>query len=128
MRRRFVGNRVSKFKDYMYINDDTYIDYLNRLKKIAISMFEWVNLPESMDSRFLEFCLYYTGQAALLENEAGIKINTKACTAGDINIYELPTQINCYSVGYNKTKKVFDGFVADGFVFDHISYALADLA
>jgi len=115
MRRRYVGNRVSKFKDYMYINDDTYIDYLERLKKIAISMFEWVNLPDSMDSRFLEFCLYYTGQAALLENEAGIKINTKACTAGDINIYELPTQINCYSVGYNQTKKVFDGFVADGF-------------
>ena len=121
-RRRFVGNRVSKFKDYMYINDDTYIDYLERLKKIAISMFEWVNLPESMDSRFLEFCLYYTGQAALLENKEGIKINTKACTAGDINIYELPTQINCYSVGYNETKKVFDGFVADG--FDASEYAV----
>lgn len=114
MRRRFVGNRVSKFKDYMYINDDTYIDYLNRLKKIAISLFEWSGLPESMDARFLEFCLYYTGQAALLKNEDGIFINTKACTAGDINIYELPTSINCYSVGYNKTKKVYDGFVVDG--------------
>ena len=114
MRRRYVGNRVAKFKDYMYINDDTYIDYLERLKKIAISMFEWVNLPESMDERFLEYSLYYTGQAALLQNEAGVLINTKACTAGDINIYELPTSINCYSVGYNKTKKVYDGFVAEG--------------
>ena len=37
MRRRFVGNRVKKFTDYMYINDDTYIDYLERLKKIALS-------------------------------------------------------------------------------------------
>ena len=114
MRRRFVGNRVAKFKDFMYINDDTYIDYLERLKKIAISLFEWKNLPESMDARFLEFCLYYTGQAALLKNDAGVLINTKACTAGDINIYELPTSINCYSVGFNQTKKVFDGFVADG--------------
>ena len=122
MRRRYVGNRVSKFKDYMYINDDTYIDYLERLKKIAISMFEWVNLPDSMDSRFLEFCLYYTGQAALLKNEDGIFINTKACTAGDINIYELPTSINCYSVGYNKTKKVYDGFVVDG--IDPSDYAV----
>lgn len=113
MRRRFVGNHVAKFKDYMYINDDTYIDYLERLKKIAISLFEWKNLPESMDARFLEFCLYYTGQAAMLQNDAGVLINTKACTAGDINIYELPTSINCYSVGYNQTKKVFDGFVTD---------------
>lgn len=114
MRRRYNGGRVKKFADYMYINDDTYIDYLERLKKIAISLFEWKNLPDSMDARFLEFCLYYTGQAALLQNEAGVLINTKACTAGDINIYELPTSINCYSVGYNKIKKVYDGFVAEG--------------
>lgn len=114
MRRRYVGNRVAKFKDYMYINDDTYIDYLERLKKIAISLFEWENLPDSMDARFLEFCLYYTGQAALLQNDGGVLINTKACTAGDINIYELPTSINCYSVGFNQTKKVYDGFVAEG--------------
>lgn len=113
MRRRFVGNRVSKFKDFMYINDDTYIDYLERLKKIAISMFEWTDLPESMDERFLEYSLYYTGQAALLKNDDGVLINTKACTAGDINIYELPTSINCYSVGFNKTKKVYNGFVAE---------------
>lgn len=113
MRRKIVGNRVSKFKDYMYINDDTYIDYLERLKKIAISMFEWTNLPDSCDERFLELCLYYTGQAALLQNDDGIMINTKACTAGDINIYELPTSINCYSVGFNQIKKVYDGFVAD---------------
>ena len=113
MRRRYVGNRVSKFKDFMYINDDTYIDYLERLKKIAISMFEWTDLPESMDERFLEYSLYYTGQAALLKNDDGVLINTKACTAGDINIYELPTSINCYSVGFNKIKKVYNGFVAE---------------
>ena len=122
MRRRYVGNLVNKFKDFMYINDDTYIDYLERLKKIAISIFEWEGLPESMDARFLEFCLYYTGQAALLKNEDGILINTKACTAGDINIYELPTSINCYSVGFSKTKKVYDGFVPEN--IDDSEYAV----
>lgn len=110
MRRRLVGNRQMKFKDYMYINDDTYVDFLERLKKIAISMFEWVNLPESMDARYLELCLYYLGQAALLKNDDGIFINTKACSAGRINIYELPTEINCYSVEFNTNKKLYDGF------------------
>lgn len=110
MRRRLVGNRQMKFKDYMYINDDTYIDFLERLKKIAISMFEWVNLPESMDARYLELCLYYLGQAALLKNDDDIFINTKACSAGRINIYELPTEINCYSVEFNTNKKLYDGF------------------
>ena len=110
MRRRMVGNRQTKFKDYAYINDDTYFDFLERLKKIAISMFEWINLPESMDARYLELCLYYLGQAALLKNDNGIFINTKACSAGRINIYELPTEINCYSVEFNTNRKLYDGF------------------
>ena len=114
MRRRLVGNRTTKFKDYMYVNNDTYIDYLERLKKVAISMFEWTGLPESMDSRYLEWCLYYSGQAAFLENKDGIMINTRACSAGELNIYELPTQINCYSVGFSTTKKKYDGFATDG--------------
>ncbi len=99
------------FKDYQYINDDTYYDYLERLKKIAISMFEWVNLPESMDPRYLELCLYYLGQASLLQNDDGIFINTKACSAGRINLYELPTEINCYSVEFSVHKKMYDGFI-----------------
>lgn len=110
MRRRLVGNRQAKFKDYMYVNDDTYVDFLERLKKIAISMFEWVNLPASMDARYLELCLYYLGQAALLKNDKDIFINTKACSAGQLNIYELPTEINCYSVEFNTKKKQYDGF------------------
>ena len=110
MRRRLVGNRVKKFKDYQYVNDDTYYDYLERLKKIALSMFEWVNLPDSMDSRYIEWCLYYSGQAALLKNSDDIFINTRACSAGELNIYELPTQINCYSVGYSETRKQYDGY------------------
>ena len=110
MRRRLVGNRVKKFKDYQYVNDDTYYDYLERLKKIALSMFEWVNLPDSMDSRYIEWCLYYSGQAALLKNKDDIFINTRACSAGELNIYELPTEINCYSVGYSETRKQYDGY------------------
>lgn len=110
MRRRLVGNRVKKFKDYQYVNDDTYYDYLERLKKIALSMFEWVNLPDSMDARYIEYCLYYSGQAALLKNKDDIFINTRACSAGELNIYELPTQINCYSVGYSETRKQYDGY------------------
>ena len=32
--------------------------YYNRLTELAISMFEWKNLPESVDSRFLELTLF----------------------------------------------------------------------
>ena len=91
----------------MLLNSQTYIDYLERMKKIALSMFEWVNLPDTMNSRYLEMCLYYNGQAALLYDEDYGFINTQAADSGYINIYGLPTKINCYSYSYNKMRELY---------------------
>ena len=97
----------SEFRDAIILNDQTYIDYLERLKKIALSLFEWVNLPDTMNSRYLEMSLYYRGQCALLyDNDYGF-INTQACDSGYINIYGLPTLINCYSFSYNKMRDTY---------------------
>ena len=91
----------------MLLNNQTYLDYLERLKKIATSMFEWVNLPDSMNARYLELTLYYKGQASFLyDNNYGF-INTQACDSGYINIYGLPTMINCYSYSYNTMRNTY---------------------
>lgn len=97
----------SQFEDAMLLNSRTYIDYLERMKKIALSMFEWVNLPDSMNSRYLEMCLYYKGQAAFLYDENYGFINTQAADSGYINIYGLPTKINCYSYLYNQIRDLY---------------------
>ena len=97
----------SDFEDAMLLNSQTYTDYLERMKKICLSMFEWVNLPETMNSRYLEMCLYYKGQAALLYDEDYGFINTQAADSGYINIYGLPTKINCYSYSYNKMRELY---------------------
>lgn len=108
---RFRQNRKkainNNFEDAMLLNSNTYIDYLERMKKIALSMFEWVNLPDSMNSRYLEMCLYYKGQAALLYDEDYGFINTQAADSGYINIYGLPTKINCYSYSFNKDRELY---------------------
>ena len=97
----------SDFEDAMLLNSQTYVDYLERMKKIALSMFEWVNLPDTMNSRYLEMCLYYKGQAALLYDEEYGFINTQAADSGYINIYGLPTKLNCYSYSYNKMRELY---------------------
>lgn len=97
----------SEFEDAMLLNSQTYVDYLERMKKIALSMFEWVNLPNTMNSRYLEMCLYYKGQAALLYDEDYGFINTQAADSGYINIYGLPTKLNCYSYSYNKMRELY---------------------
>lgn len=98
-----------EFIDSMLVNNQTYFDYLERFKKIALSMFEWVNLPESMNQRYLEECLYYKGQASLLKDEELGFINTQCCSNGQINIYGLPTALNCFSFGYSKDRKLYTG-------------------
>lgn len=98
-----------KFEDSLIINDATYTDYLNRFRRIALSIFEWVNLPKSMDARYLEQCLYYTGQATFLFDKKYGFINTKCAGSGYVNIYGLPDRFNCYSYGFNSMRKLYVG-------------------
>lgn len=97
------------FADPMILNSATYDDYLKRLEKIALSIFEWVNLPDSMNQRWLERCLYYKGMAALLKDKNYGFINTGAVGGGYINIYGIPTKVNCFSNGYNEMRNVYMG-------------------
>lgn len=98
-----------EFKDALELNNATYIDYLNRFKRIALSMFEWVNLPKSMDARYLEKCLFYNGQAAILKDSKYGFINTKAAANGYVNIYGLPIKVNCFSYSYQSIRTLYTG-------------------
>lgn len=92
-------------QEAVWLNDQTYLDYKHRLKKIATSIFEWQNLPDSMDSEYIEYCLYALGQCAFLHTPEYGFINTKATINGNLNMYGLPTALNCYSYGsiqYNR--------------------------
>lgn len=104
-----VKRRSYKFKDSAIINDETYYDFLYRFRRIALSMFEWINLPESMNERFLELCLYYTGQASLLKTKKYGFINTKCTSDGDLNIYGLPSSLHCFSYDFQESRTLYTG-------------------
>lgn len=98
-------------EDAIILNNDTYDDYCNRFYKIATSIFEWVNLPDSMDGEYLEHCLFYKGMAAMLKTQEYGFINTKATVSGDFNIYGRPTQMQCYSYSFNELRNVYNGLI-----------------
>lgn len=108
-----MGKRIRKvppkdaFRDAILMNNETYVDYLERMKKICLSMFEWQNLPTSMNARFIEMCLFYNGQAALLYDDDYGYINTMAADGGYINIYGLPTELICYSYRFNQRRPLY---------------------
>lgn len=98
-----------EFIDNLVLNDMTFNDYLDRFKKVALSIFEWVNLPKGMDSRFLEKSLYYDGKATLLKDRNYGYINTRCCSNGYVNIYNLPSELHCYSFTYSEDRKLYTG-------------------
>ena len=86
-------------------NNDTFIDYLNRLRLIATSLFTWENLDNYAGvgaSRFLEQSLYDFGRACfILDDELGfLALNVNP--SDKLNVYQLPIRVEAWSVGYNK--------------------------
>ena len=107
-KKQLFNNKSSQFIDSLALNSDTYMDYLCRLKRLAVSRFEW-KLPDSMNERFLEECLFYNGQAALLKDETLGFINLCATQSGDLNIYQYGTSYNCWSLGVSTIRKLYTG-------------------
>lgn len=113
---RKKGNCLPINKDFInsaILNADTFNDYLYRIQKICLSMFEWVNLPSSMDERWLEKCLFFQGSACLLKTEKYGFINTQCSSGGTVNIYGIPTSFNCYSYEFNEVRRVYTGLKTD---------------
>lgn len=106
---RKVKAKDIRFLDSALMNTQTYWDYVERFKKICFSMFEWVNLPDTMNARYLEECLYYKGQASLLKDKVYGFINTQCASNGYLNIYGLPSSLNCYSYQYNSIRNLYTG-------------------
>ena len=104
-----MAKNSRRFIETAMLNDLTYIEIMNRLKRLATSIFEWVNLPDSMDSRFLELTLFEKGQACLLYDDMLGFLNTATSGGQYLNVYDLPTELNCYANAYHTTRKTFTG-------------------
>lgn len=85
------------------LNTGTFRQYYNRLVELAISMFEWKNLPETVDPRFLELCLFTDGQVVFFNDpDLGYLTLQNACNGG-FNVYRIPVKRRAYAVnGYQK--------------------------
>ena len=100
-------------KTSMYLNNVIENDYFMALRQVCISIFEWENLPASMDQRKLELDLFNKGAAAGLYDKNSGVINTGVSAAGSLNIYGYPSALNCYSYGYNEFRNLYTGLIKD---------------
>lgn len=108
-----MSRKVPKEQDLaMIINNETYVDYLNRLQLIAVSLFEWEGLNEiGGNSIFLEQALYEFGRAVFVKDEELGYLSVNVNPSDSLNVYNLPIRVQAWSKGYEKQ-----------FAFDDVVY------
>lgn len=85
------------------LNGGTFRQYYNRLVELSISMFEWKNLPDTIDPRFLELCLFTDGQVVFFKDETLGYLALQNAANGEFNVYRIPVKRRAYAVnGYQK--------------------------
>lgn len=92
-----------KFWESASSNNASFIQYYNRLMELSISMFEWENLPDTIDSRFLELVLFADGMSVFFKDEEIGYLSLRTAIGGNLNLYQIPTERRAYaSNGYQK--------------------------
>lgn len=95
--------RDLQFCESAYMNNRTYLQYYNRLTELAISMFEWQNLPETVDQRFLEMCLFGDGMCVFFQDEVLGYLSLQCMIGGKLNVYRIPMERKAYATnGYQR--------------------------
>lgn len=85
------------YRDFIIKSSAQYQMYHNDIKGLGISSFIWEDIPESMDSRVLELCLFENGSALITEDELYGLINLSCTPSTDFDIYGNPYYLNGYS-------------------------------
>lgn len=83
-------------------NNVAFMVWYNYLSNLILSRYEWENLPETMNERFLEKVLYYDGRACFVNDPDTSMLSLRYAAAKGWNIYEEPMGIRAYSIGYSK--------------------------
>lgn len=78
-------------------NKVDYISYFDRLTELSISMFDWKNLPETIDERFLELTLFYDGYILFFYDEILGYLTLQCTIGGDLDVYRIPVRRNAFS-------------------------------
>lgn len=99
-----MSRRKNNFSESAILNNGTYGFYLSRLMELAISMFEWKNVPDSIDPRFLELTLFSDGQAVWFKDEEMDKyLALQVIINGQLDVYRVPIKRRAYAVnGYQR--------------------------
>jgi hypothetical protein len=81
-------------------NNLTANDYIDRLRLIALSIFEWDGLPDTCNVRYLETSLMIMGRALFFYDDTKGYLTLRCTPSGELNVYDEPISYTAYATGY----------------------------
>lgn len=91
------------FWESQVLNNRTYQQYYQRLTELSVVMFDWLNMPGTIDLRFLELTLFRYGKAVIFEDEELGWLALPVSISGSFNVYGIPTKRTAFaSNGYRR--------------------------
>lgn len=84
------------FEDSALLNNLSFQGYVDRITEIAISVFDWSGMPDTVDTRFLELAFFTYGKVCAFEDEVGI-LTLPFNSDANFSVYGNPTKVEVYS-------------------------------
>ena len=99
-----MAREKTQFWESARMNNATYIEYYNRLMELSMAMFEWQNVPDEIDTRFLELILFAEGKAIFFKDDVIDEYLTlQFTTSGPLDFYHIPIRRRAFAVnGYQR--------------------------
>lgn len=111
-----------------YMNVATYDDIFSQLKEIALNVYRWENVPESIDIRFLELCLFNRGYAVYFNDEILGNLALNCTIGGALNVYNIPINRTAYaSNGYKRFLTANDSIIIYNNYMHRATYPTIDM-
>lgn len=118
------------FDESLIMNTHTYEYYVSRLTELALSVFEWKNMPISIDAEYIERSLFDNGMAVFFYDEVLGYLGLKVAANGPFNPYEIPIYRRAYSsngfnidLDINNSVIIYNNIIRTPSVMDICSFA-----
>ena len=85
-----LKSKITNFTTTLIDMVDSYNFYYDKIKELTISMYEWKNLPDGIDERFLELTLFERGCVVFFRDEALSYLALPCSYLGRWNVYNVP--------------------------------------